>query len=179
MNYLVLYSSHYGNTKQYADWITEELDATEMNFKDVSAEDYKNADVIILGGGLYAGSMNGLKRFVKQYHLLVDKKVIIFTCGLSDPSDPKMVRGIEEKLYAKMSIEMKKNIKQFHFRTGIDYSKLNCVHSAMMAFLKHSLKKKDPKVLLKEEKFLLETYGQTLRYHDKSSIDKLIRYACK
>ena len=176
MKYLVLYQSKYGNTKQYADWITEELNATEMNFKEVSAEDYKNTDVIIFGGGLYAGRMSGLKRFVKQYHLLKEKKVVFFTCGLLDPSDSKMVKHIEKGLNQMMPSDMQKNVKQFHFRAGINYSKLCFLHRAMMMFLRKSILKKDNAERTKEEKFLLETYGETLSFHDRKAISSLIKY---
>ena len=59
-NIAVVYQTHYGTTLKYAEWIAESLDADLLNRKKVSVSDLSQYDMIIYGGGLYAGSILGV-----------------------------------------------------------------------------------------------------------------------
>ena len=52
-------------------------------------------DVIIHGGGLYAGGLCGINTIVKHFDVISDKQIILFSCGLADPEDPENVAHIE------------------------------------------------------------------------------------
>ena len=71
---------------------------------------------------------------------------------------------------------MKDNIKVFHLRGGIDYSKLNFMHKTMMSMLVKMVKKKDREELNAEQKEMIDTYGQVVDFTDKQSLQPIIEY---
>lgn len=167
---VVIYTSKYGSTKQYAQWIAEELSADLFERDKVNLSKLKGYNTIIYGGGLYAGSIKGIKLIVKNFELIKNKNIIVFTCGLADPTAKENLRAFNnsiEKIFTKDMIE---KIKFFHFRGNVNYKKLTPIHKIMMAVLKSSLKKKDPKTLTDENKEFLETYGKVVSFTNKSSI---------
>lgn len=60
MNILVTYGSKYGHTEQYARWIAEALGCACKPARTVGREELKRYDVIVHGGGLYAGGLRGI-----------------------------------------------------------------------------------------------------------------------
>ena len=83
---IVLYGSKYGSTKQYAEWIAEELNADLLDVNDAKIQNTEQYDTIIFGGAVYAGGIKGINFIVKNYDQLKNDKLIIFTCGIADPS---------------------------------------------------------------------------------------------
>ena len=55
MKTIVVYSSQYGATEQYARWLAEALDADLYAVRAISADVLGGYDCILYGGGLYAG----------------------------------------------------------------------------------------------------------------------------
>jgi len=95
----VVYQSKYGATRKYAEWIAGELSCDLFEGKDIKAGDLLPYDTIILGGGLYAGGVNGIKLLTKNFSKFSDKNLILFTCGLADPSDTVNTDHIKKSLY--------------------------------------------------------------------------------
>lgn len=60
----------------------------------------------------------------------------------------------------------------------MDYKHINIKHKAMMALLIKKIKKIEEKDRDEEVKLMLQTYGQTVDFTDKSTIDGLVDY-CK
>ena len=77
--------------------------------------------MIIFGGGLYASGINGISIITKNYDLIKEKDIIVFTVGLADPNIEEQFIPIINKNFTD---EMKEKIKIFHLRGGIDYKKL-------------------------------------------------------
>ena len=176
MNYLVSYASRYGSTKQYAEWIAEALGCDCLPVKQVTRELLTQYDGLIHGGGLYAGGLSGISVITKNFDLLAGKTVVLFSCGLADPEDPKNVEHIETGLAKVLTPEMQVHIKQFHLRGGIDYSRLNLVHKSMMAMLRRSMLAKGYDNLRDEDKLMLDTYGKKVDFLDRSTIVPLVDY---
>lgn len=133
-------------------------------------------DGLIHGGGLYAGGLSGISVITKNDDILMKKSVVLFSCGLADPKDPKNVEHIETGLAKVLTSEMQAHIKQFHLRGAIDYSGLNPVHKAMMAMLRRSMLAKGYDNLGDEDRLLLDTYGKKVDFLDRSSIAPLVDY---
>ena len=176
MRILVSYSSKYGTTKRYAQWITEELACDLADSRDVSPERLKSYDVIIHGGGLYAGGLSGINTIAKNFDAISDKHIVLFSCGLADPEDPENVAHIESGLEKVLTPEMRGKIKQFHLRGGIDYSHLGLKHRAMMAMLRRVMLKKGYDNLRGEDQMMLDTYGGTVDFTDRVSLAPLLNY---
>ena len=86
MNTIVVYKTKYGATKTYAEWIANELGCEALDAKNVKIDDILKYDTIIYGGGLYAEIINGLHMLTKNMDKLKDKKIAVFTTGLTPPS---------------------------------------------------------------------------------------------
>ena len=178
-NSVVIFESKYGSTKRYAEWISKELSCALFSKKDFKTQDFNNYETIIYGGAIYAGGVSGITLLTKNFEMIQDKNIILFTCGLADPCDEKNIEHIKESLKKVLTPEMQNKIKIFHFRGGIDYSRLGIVHKFLMAMLYKTVSKKDDNTLTTEEKQLIDTYGKTVDFTDKTRIQPLIDYVQK
>ena len=172
MRGLVIYASHYGDTKTYAQWIAQALSCPAVT----KPRDLANYDVLIFGGGLYAGGVHGVKALTKHYPELQDKHLVLFTCGLADPGNPDNVTHIDQALANALTPEMMNRVRRFYFRGGIDYHRLGPVHRAMMAMLRRYLLSRPAERLRPEDRQLLDTYGMRLDFRDQASIAPLVAY---
>ncbi|MCL2851891.1 MAG: flavodoxin domain-containing protein [Defluviitaleaceae bacterium] len=167
-NVAVIYKSKYGTTKQYAQWIAEALDAALLEASEIKPPQLMSYEVVVYGGGLYAGGIDGVKIVTKN----PCKSLVVFTVGLADPN------------VTDYSVILKKNFTQeqlsatriFHLRGGIDYNKLSIVHKGLMTLLRKMSLKKDVSELTDEDKLFLETYGAKLYFMDKDSIDPIVAF---
>lgn len=105
-----------------------------------------------------------------------DKKVVLFSCGLANPTNQENITSIEKGIERKLTPEMQEKIKQFHFRGGINYSQLSILHTMMMNMLKKMLLKNGYDKLRQEDKEFLDTFGKQVDFTDKSTITPLIDY---
>ena len=176
MNILVSYGSRYGTTRRYAQWIAEELACDLVDSREVSPEALKSHDVIIHGGGLYAGGLCGINTITKNFGAIADKPIVLFSCGLADPEDPENVAHIESGLEKVLTPKMRQKIKQFHLRGGIDYSRLGLKHKAMMAMLRTVMLKKGYGNLRSEDQMMLDTYGGAVDFTNRESLAPLLSY---
>lgn len=176
MKCIVTYSSKYGSTQKYAKWIGEAISCEVKDIKRVHSDTLQNYDVIIHGGALYAGGVSGIKHLIKLYPAISSKKLVLFTCGLADPTSSKNVEHIEKGISGAVPEEMYDNMKQFHLRGGIDYSRLSLVHRMMMWMLCQTMKKKGYNNLFDEDKLMLDTYGKKIDFSDQNTIKALVDY---
>ena len=80
-NIAVIYKSKYGTTKQYAKWIAEELGASLFEASSINPSQLMTYDVVVYGGGLYAGGIIGVKLVTGN----PCKSLVVFTVGAADP----------------------------------------------------------------------------------------------
>jgi len=173
---VVIFESKYGSTKCYAQWLSEALSCPLFEKKNFRLGDIEKYEIIIYGGGLYAGGVNGIKLLTQNWELLSNKKVILFTCGLADPAVPENVSHIHEALSKALPAEMMNSMKIFHLRGGINYAKLSFIHKTMMSMLRRMLLKKDSSEISSEDRLLLETYGKKIDFTDRTTLQPMIDY---
>ena len=77
MNPIVIYKSKYGSTKQYAEWIADELNCLAVDAKKLKVDNLRNYDTIIYGGGLYAEIIAGVTLITKNMDLLAVQTLYI------------------------------------------------------------------------------------------------------
>jgi menaquinone-dependent protoporphyrinogen IX oxidase len=167
-NIAVIYKSIYGTTKRYAEWIAEELGASLLEMSTVKPAQLMDYDVVVYGGGLYAGGIAGVKLVAKN----PCKSLVVFTVGLATPE----ITDYTEKLTKSFTAERLKRIKVFHLRGGIDYGRLSMVHKAMMAVMKNETEKKPVAERTSDDGLLLETYGGKCDFVDRETIKPLVDY---
>lgn len=175
-NAVVTYKSLTGYTKQYAQWISEELDCDLFDVKDVRTEMLERYEVIIYGGGLYAGGVSGMKQLIKLYPAIREKELILFTCGVANTEDQKNVKHIEDGIAKVIPAEMNSQMKQFHFRGGLDYKKMSFIHRMMMWMVCRKVKKNGYENLSGDDKLMVDTFGKQVDFSDRGTIFPLITY---
>ncbi len=170
---LVIYRSQYGSTKQYAQWLATSLQANLLEAAAVQPKDLTNHQIILFGGGLYAGKINGLRLITENMIRLQGKAVIVFAVGISDPSVPGRSQQLLEKNF---SPAQQGQIRFFQLRGDLDYTKLKALHRLMMAMLKRQTAKKPLSQQTLEDRQLLATYRQAVRWIDQRTLEPILSY---
>ncbi len=172
MNSIIIYGSHYGTTKQYAEELSKRTNIKAISFKKINQQinDYDN---IIYLGALYAGGVLGMSKTLKKLNNISNKKILIATVGLSDPTDEVNKNNIRNNIKNQISKEVLEKAKIFHLRGGIDYSKLNFAHKTMMKLLYNAVKNLPNEKQTAEDRAMIETYNKKVNFIDFSSLDKI------
>ena len=172
MKGLVIYKTKYGSTKQYAQWISEELGCRVAESKEISIEELENYDVIIYGGGLYAEVINGASLITKNIDRLKNKKIAIYTTGIT----PVDCRDYYDRLVIEKNFKqgIPENIKIFNFTGKMVLEELSLVHRTALKTLKKIMSgKQNPTEM---EKLLVELCDADGDFSDRNQIADLIEY---
>ena len=172
MSNIIIYGSHYGITKQYAQELSKKTNIEAISYKNV--KEINNYDKIIYLGGLYAGGVLGMSKTLRELNNVANKNIIIATVGLSNPIDEINIKNIRNNIKSQISKETYEKAKIFHLRGGIDYLKLNFIHKTMMKLLYNAVKNMPQEKLTAENKAIIETYNKKVDFVDFSSLDKII-----
>ena len=170
---IIIYGSKYGTAKQYAEELSK-----RTNIKAVSYEKRKSIDeyeTIIYIGALYAGGVLGMAKTFKKTANCENKKIIIATVGLADPSDTENTNNIKNGMKRQLSNEIYERACIYHLRGGIDYSKLNYAHKTMMSLLCKKAKRLPEEKKTAEVKAMIDTYNQKVDFVDFSGLEDIIR----
>ena len=119
MKTLVVYSSGYGSTKQYAEWIAQDLGAQAVPFAKADRRNLGEADRLVIGSSVRIGKLTISSWLNRNWEALKAKKVVFFSVSGTKPEDVKAI----DEIYAKsMSDEMKAGMKRFalHGRMKFD-----------------------------------------------------------
>ena len=136
---LIIYKSETGFTQKYAKWLSNELSCDICDLKDCSKDKINNYDILIYGGGIYAGQINGFKDFKNM--VPSDKKLILFMTGATplDESDT-----IQKAFDTNLTADEQDKIPHFYAASGLIYEKMSFKHKMMMKGLILMLKNKQP-----------------------------------
>lgn len=171
MRTIVIYKSKSGFVKRYAEWIAAELSSDIFEASRVTVNQLDAYDIVIYGGGLYIGGINGIKLITQNLDKLAGKKVIIFASGATPPREEALVE-VGNKNF---TIGQLKRIKFFYLRGGFDYNKLTPVDKVLMTLMKLKLKgKKEPTA---DERGMLAAYDHPADFTRRKNIEELIAYA--
>lgn len=175
MKTIVIYKSKTGHTKQYAQWIAEELSADILPADKVSFQKLAEYDCIIFGGRLYAVGIDGLSLIKKNFEKLRGKRLIVFAVGASPVSETTQ-STIRD---ANLSAQQQSAIKLFYFRGGFDYAALPFFDKTLMTLMKKMIlsKQRKGKELSSDEAGMLELYDKATDFTKKEDLHDLIQAA--
>lgn len=171
---VVIYKSKYGSTKKYAQWIAGELGADLMERDKVKLSALVNYDVIVYGGGLYAGGVNGISLLTKNFDSIKNKAIYLFTVGASDATDQQNIDHIRSGIFRGMKPEIQKSLEIFHLRGGMDCPNMSLVHRVLMGLMIKSLRKKPESQLQNDDREMLASYGHKIDFTDRLTIHPLV-----
>ena len=172
MNAIVIYKSKYGSTRAYAEWIAEEIGCSAVEAKTVKAADLQSYDTIVYGGGLYAEMIAGASLITKNFDALSDKKLVVFTTGLT----PLDCRDYYDKMVVEKNFKphMTGKIKMFNFLGTMIIDELTLPHKAAIVALKKIMSgKENPNEM---EKLLIKLCDESGDFTDRAAISDLVAY---
>ena len=172
MKGIVVYKSKYGSTKTYATWISEALGYDLCDAKNIGVKDLLEYDSIVYGGGLYAEVINGVSLITKNLDKLKDKKLVVFTTGLT----PIDCRDYYDKLVIEKNFKsgMPGKIKLFNFTGKMIIDELSIPHKMALKALKKIMSgKENPSDM---EKLLISLCEESGDFSDKNQITPLLEY---
>lgn len=172
MSTIVVYKSKYGATKAYAEWIAEELGCETVEMKKVKIGDLLEYDNIVYGGGLYAEMIAGIALITKNFDKLTDKKVAIFSTGITPLDCREYYDG--EVMEKNFKNGLPENAKVFNFMGKMILEEMNFADRTAIKMLKKVMSgRKNPSEMEKLLIELCETYGD---FTDRSAIGELVEY---
>ena len=167
---VVVFQSKYGYTKKYAHWLADSLSCDIMETDQVSVKQLEQYDIILLGGGIYAGGISGASLYIKNFNVLKEKTLVLFTVGLADPQKDDIFSEVKKQF----NQQMLKTIHFFHLRGGIDFPSLSLLHRAMMGMMKKMLLKKPETARTESDRGLLDIWGTKVDYTDRESLNPIL-----
>lgn len=170
---LIVYSSHYGSTQRYAQWIAEDLGVQARDIRQVSREEIRSAKIVALGGGLYAGGVSGAKKLLSNVG--EGQRVCVFTCGVADPKSEQNRAHIRAEFEKRLG-ERARGVELFHVRGGLDYGKMSPVHRAMMAMMRRILLSKPKEQRTSEDEQILATYGSRVDFVSRDQTAPIVEW---
>lgn len=170
MKKIIIYGSHYGTTKCYAEKLSEMTGIPVISYEDI--KDLSTYDEIIHFGGLYAGGVKGLKTTIKA--LPQNANLIIVTVGLADVTNKENTEHIKKSVSQQVPQPILDRTKIIHLRGGIDYSKLSFIHKTMMSFVYKKAKNTPEEQKTAELREMIQTYNQKVDFTDFSSLQQVI-----
>lgn len=172
MDTIVIYKSKYGSTKNYAQWIADELGCEYFDAKDVKATDLEKYDAIVYGGGLYAEVINGVSLITKNIESIKDKKIAVFSTGIT----PLDCRAYYDEMVIEKNFKsgLPENIKVFNFLGKMIVNELSLVHRTALKTLKKIMSSKENPTEM--EKLLVDLCDADGDFSDKEAIKALIEY---
>lgn len=169
---IIIYGSQYGTTRKYAEELAKITGYKLKSYE--NAGDINSYETIIYMGGLYAGGVLGMKKTFKNLTNTDNKKIVIITVGLADPTDVKNTDNIKIGVKKQLSEKIYDISQIFHLRGGIDYSRLNFKHKTMMSLLYKKVVKLPDEKKTAEDRDMIETYNKQVDFVDFNCLNTII-----
>lgn len=173
MKTIIVYSSQTGFTKQYAQWLAEEMGADIMPLSEAKKQNeefFESAEAIVYGGWAMGGKVVHSEWFKERIPAWKGKKLVLFCVGAS----PNEIPEVEVALHNALTDEEREAAKAFYCQGGLAYERMNLPSRlGMKAFAAMVRKKKDA---TKQEKEMGEMISQSYDISDKKYIAPIVEY---
>lgn len=170
-NVIIVYRSETGFTEKYAKWIAEELNCIAVKSSEITKERLLQSEIIIYGGGFYAGQIKGLKKFKETLGKENLKKLIVFATGATPAESTEIVGKALEQNFTK---EERTMIPAYYFQSGLNYERMSLKSKIMMKMFASMMAKKKDKS--EEEKIMAEGMMASSDLCRRECISPLVTY---
>ena len=169
MKGIILYSSRYGATRRYAEWLAEETGFDCVEAKKARIGDVTQCDTIVFGGGIYASGIDGLSFLKKHIGLLRDKKVIVFCDGASPYDEAAFRQIVDHNLKGPLA-----GLPCFYCRGAWDPDNMRFADKVLCRMLHGAVAKKKPEDRAVWEKALMEAGSVKHDLTDRAGIAPIL-----
>jgi menaquinone-dependent protoporphyrinogen IX oxidase len=141
MKTLILYTSHCGHTKRYANSLKVRVLADEiLEMKHVSYKQIKDYDTIVYMGPIKNNVIERLNKFMKHYEKIKDKNIIIAGCGISCIRPDDYQKGL---IITSNDLD-DKHVRLYLLPGGLDLSLMHPIKRAIFKqVIQYQIKKND------------------------------------
>ncbi len=166
MRTLVIYESLTGSTQKYAEDIARAVSGEVIPLRRFKPKMIPQYDVIVFGGWVRGGRIQGLDKFLTHWDQMEGKDVIIFSSGMSIPTKQGRLDLISANLLDLY------HVRYYELRGNFDYDKLNFINRMMMDRSLQMIEN-DPEASV-DQKYLLTVRDNPISYYDQERVDRII-----
>lgn len=172
-NTLIVYTSKYGSTKQYAQWLAEALSCEAKPLASVTTQDLAACETVLYGGGLYVGRVSGFQKFLKKLPQNGQQRLVLFMVG---STNPELQARYDEIAKQNIPAEWQPRFQAFGLRGDQKFSQMSWIHSIMMRMPKAMMERKPPEERTEDDRHFLENYGKDIAYASQEAIGPIVDY---
>ena len=165
MKTVVIYESGTGFTKQYAQWISEELHCDCVNRKKISRKEILSYERIIYGGWIFGGQIMGLKEIRE-----ISSPFAVFAVGCS----PSNFEEVNNQIKIMNTVGLENQIPFFYLEGGLHFEKLGFFKKFILKAIKKVVNQKIEKT--RQEEFMAQNLATSFDHSDKTQIKELVDY---
>jgi len=163
---LVVYESQTGATEQYAQWLAEELGTQSLALESCSIAQLQNCDLIVFGGSVHGGIINGKKKLFRLAEKAGCREVVCFAVGIR----PVTQRTLG--LIRRSNFGSAEDSRLFYFRGRFHGERLDQRDRTMVRIYRSMLKRR--RMLHPEDKEMLEAMGSSCDFTSREQIMPLV-----
>ena len=173
---LVLYTTKHGATQRYAQRIATPLDGLVKEAAYAKLEKAKTYDAIVIGCPVYMDKIKGLDFFADHAKDLLDKRLVLFTCGIYDPQEESVRAQLDAQIREALG-SAAEYVSVFHLRGSIRWQSLGLAERVLMKALMADIKKKPEAGRMLIEQQLLEAEGGAIDFSDEADLAPIVHAA--
>ena len=139
-NIAIVYSSKYGHTKQYADWLKEDVDADAIDIGKFNITQMLAYKLVIFACGVYGDKLSIMDFVKKNVTAIPTQKTMIMAVGWYT-NDSK--EAVEKLINDNYPPEFKGKVPMYVVNSGIDKKQISKMDSVKLVAAKLAIEKKD------------------------------------
>lgn len=163
MKRLVIYESSTGFTQKYASWIAAKLSCEAKPRRKVKARELQEYDLVIFGGWILGGRVNGLEKVRK----LNPENLVVFGVGVTPDSD-----SVRSNIIAVNQLEQ---TPFFYMQGGLNMKKHTLVQKRMLKMVRRFLASKKDKT--NQDRLIEQLLSHSGDYTDIIYTKPLVEYS--
>jgi len=127
-NGIIIYFTAYGTTKQYAEWISDEIHTKIRSYKEVTDDELQSSDYLIIGSFVMAHKLIISKWLSKKEQILKNKRLFFYSVSGAKPG----TKELENIFEISLPESLLKNAKTYQFGGKLRYEDLSGFHKLMI-----------------------------------------------
>ncbi len=168
MKPVILYYSQTGFTKQYAEWMAEELSCPCFAFEKGKSVDFSQFDAVIFGSWCHAGRLKKYKWFQDMLPRWKGKRKAVFAVGASPAGT------IQAEQFLKTLEIPGEEITAFYLPGGLRYERMGTASRIMMKMFSAMVNRKKEKT--PEEEQMAQMVSRSYDVSDRKRIKPVLEY---
>lgn len=168
-NCVVIYKSKTGFTEKYANWIAEDLGCEAYPLENVNMINLSDYDLIIFGGGIRAGRIDGIGFVNKIRTRLPVKKLVIFATGGTPSNETDAIERVKS-----MNVPKNSGIPFFYFQSGFNYEKMKGMDRLLMNMVRGMMRRTKDKDGIQNE--MTAAMKNSYDHSSREFVEPLVSY---